>query len=519
MIRVQNAGSIGVVKDLSQHELPEAAWSDAMNIRFLDGYCWQFYGHDEVYIAPSTIPLHILPVSSSGVKYWFYAGQSSVFKTTIYGGVAVHTDMTRASGGPYAGSANGWTSTLLGGIPILNAGNTVDLPQYWDLNPANKLVSLPNWPSNTFCKALRSYKNYLIALNVTKAGANYRYMVKWSHPADPGAVPASWDHTDPTRDAGETDLAEGFDEIIDGLQLRDSFMIYKESSVWRMDYVGGPYVFRFQKVLGTSGALNRNCIVEVDGLHFVLTNSDVVVHDGSMATSILDKQTRRSFFQDIDVENISLCFVFKNPFFNEVYVCYPAVGSSVPNKAMVWNYKDKTVSFKSVPNIYHAASGPVDNSLTATWEQDGDPWAADLSTWDGGGLVPSTETARTLMAGTGPKLYLLDGSASFSGALPAAYLERRGLSFGKPESIKLCRGVRPRIVGNTGDTVRVSIGGQLDPWSEPEWGAFMDHVIGQTVADDCLVSGRYIAVRFETGTAYQWRLDSYDLDIEETGGW
>jgi len=47
----------------------------------------------------------------------------------------------------------------------------------------------------------------------------------------------------------------------------------------------------------------------------------------------------------------------------------------------------------------------------------------------------------------------------------------------------------------------------------------MQHVIGQTVANDCLVSGRYIAVRLETGTAYQFRLDSYDLDIENGGMW
>lgn len=35
----------------------------------------------------------------------------------------------------------------------------------------------------------------------------------------------------------------------------------------------------------------------------------------------------------------------------------------------------------------------------------------------------------------------------------------------------------------------------------------------------CLVSGRYIMVRFETGSAFQWRLDSYDLDIETMGAW
>ena len=37
IVRVPQVGAIGVVKDLSQHELPPNAWTDASNIRFLDG--------------------------------------------------------------------------------------------------------------------------------------------------------------------------------------------------------------------------------------------------------------------------------------------------------------------------------------------------------------------------------------------------------------------------------------------------------------------------------------------------
>jgi hypothetical protein len=85
--------------------------------------------------------------------------------------------------------------------------------------------------------------------------------------------------------------------------------------------------------------------------------------------------------------------------------------------------------------------------------------------------------------------------------------------------MKLIRGIRPRIQGNTGNTVQIQIGSQTDPFTEPEWGNVMNHVIGQTIANDCLVSGRYIAIRFSTGTAYQWRLDSFEFDVQQSGGW
>jgi hypothetical protein len=114
---------------------------------------------------------------------------------------------------------------------------------------------------------------------------------------------------------------------------------------------------------------------------------------------------------------------------------------------------------------------------------------------------------------------MLDSSASFDGAIPNAFLERRGLSFEVPENIKLVRGIRPRISGNIGDTVQIQIGSQDDPFTEPVWGEVMNHVIGQTISNDCLISGRYIAIRFATGTAFQWRLDSFDLDVQQRGIW
>ena len=519
LVRVPNAGAVGVIKDLSQHDLPISAWSDASNIRFLDGSVLQSYGYGSVYGTPSVKPYHVMPVIIADVQYWLYAGLAKIYAVTITGGAAVHTNVTRQSVGvdvDYTGAANEWTSTSLSGIPVMNPGNIIDPPQSWDLNLSNNFAALSNWPANTYCKSMRAYKNFLVALNITKTTTNYGFMVKWSAPAVPGAVPPSWDHTDSTVEAGESDLAEGGDPIVDGLQLRESFMIYKKASVWRMDYIGGIQVMSFTKVLGLSGAMNRNCIVECDGFHFVLTGSDVIVHDGQSGNSVLDAKARRALFQDFDVDSTSRNFVFKNPFVNEVYVCYASIGNTVPNKALIWNYKANTVSYGTIPSLHHANYGSIDNTLSGTWAGDDAPWQSDLSAWNGPDFTPNI--ARVLMAADSTKLFLLDSSAAFDGSLPVAYLERRGLPFDSPEAVKCVRGIRLRIVGNTGDTVIVKVGSQSDPWEVPTYTS-MTHTIGTTIACDCLVSGRYIAIRIETGTAYQWRLDSYDVDVVTQGKW
>ena len=510
-VTVAQVGQYGVNKDLSQHELPINVWTDASNIRFLDGSLHQVLGYKELYPTAAVVPYHVLPLNVLGVKTWMYAGANKIY--TVANGPG-HTNITRQTAAVdvnYSAVRNGWTSCLLGGIPVLNNG--VDAPQQWLLT--GKMTALSAWPATYTCAVMRTYKNSLIALNITKAGVNFPFMVKWSHPADPGTVPVSWDPADATRDAGESDLSDGYDKIVDGMVLRDSFMIYKESSIWRMDYIGGPFVYRFSKVLGASGALSKNCIVELDGQHFVFSSSDCLIHDGQTATSVLDKQTRRELFRQIDPDYSDRCFVFVNRLYNEVFVCYPLLGNQTCNRAMVWNMVYKTVSFRDLPFLNHAASGAVDDSSNATWATDGAAWDTDTTVWDSN----SSSLTRTLsvMAGDGQKLYLLDSGATFDGATASSFIERIGLSLGVPDKIKTVSRVRPRIYGSIGTTVMVSVGSSDDPFGLVTYQPAVPFTIGVSVNVDIFCTGRYIAIKFSTGTAQMWRLDSYDIDYRLAG--
>jgi hypothetical protein len=513
---IKQVGQYGVNRDLSSSELSPNSWTDCQNIRFLDGSAYQFYGHGEVFPGTVVEPYHVLPVSVLGVRNWLYAGANKIYQVNATGGVVTHTNITRQTAlvdVNYAATKNSWTSTVLGGIPVLNNG--VDVPQMWSLS--GKCTALTNFPASTTCAVIRAYKNSLIALNVTKTGTNYPFMVKWSHPADPGTVPVSWDIADATKDAGEVDLAEGYDSIVDGLALRDSFVIYKQQSVWRMDYTGGPYIYKFSKVLGTSGAMNRNCITELDGQHFVLTADDVVIHDGNQAVSVLDKQTRRFLFANIDSQLVNLCFVFKNPYMNEVFVCYPSAGATSCNQAMVWNWVDKTISFREIPSLNHAQVGALDNGLSQTFDGDESPFDSDITAFNAGDFTP--DIARVVMASGGTKLYQLDSSTTFNGTLPTAYLERKGLHFDAPESIKLIKSIRPRIAGTNGATVNIQVGWSNEPYEAPTYGSVIPFTIGTSVSCDTMTSGRYMAIKFSSGTAYQWRLDSYSIDAQISGAW
>lgn len=524
--RIPNAGSAGVIKDLSVHELPAGVWSDCQNIRFYDGTVHQSAGHAAIYGTTAVAPLHILPVVLlTGDRAWIYLGEDKAYAVK-YDGAGVsgdHTNITRQVTGvdaDYSGTYNGWTSCVLGGVPVFNAGNNTDVPQYWDLDLTHKAADLPNWPVGTYCESLRTYKSFLIALNIVKGSDRYPHMVKWSSPAVPGALPTTWDETDATNDAGELDLAEGYDPIVDGLQLRDSFMIYKEASVWRMDYVGGQSIFRVSKVLGTSGALNRNCIVEVNGSHFVLTSDDVILHDGSASISILDKVTRRFLFGEISATQINKVFAFKVPYSTEVFICYPEGNSIYCNRAMVWNYNDQTVGFRDMPNVNHADIGTLGIASDA-WGTDTSTWESDTTTWSSSGTDIS-DRSKALLASNDTQLYQMDASYDFDGVIPESLLVRQGLVLSPDENRVIVSSIRPRIKGSAGDIVTISVGfHDTDPYAPPIYPAsgVMTHVIGTTVKDCCLVTGRYISIKFETDDTLQWSLDSLDIEYQEVGRW
>jgi len=516
MTRVVAAGARGVNKDISPVKLPEGdvpdfTWSDASNMRFLDGYATQFYGYNTVYDSPSTTPYFLMPLTIGGYVHWIYAGEATI-SVVAKNPTITHTDL---SGAAYTGTPNSWTGGVLGGIPILNNGT--DDPQQWDTDVLTNFADLSNWPAATTCKAMRVYKQFLVAMDVTISGTNYPYMVKWSHPAVPGAVPTSWDETDETVDAGQTDLAEGAGHIIDGLTLRDSFIIYREGSIWVMTYIGGAFVFSFKKMLGTSGIMNRNCVVEFDGYHFVLTDSDMLVHDGNTALPILDKQVRRDIFSGIDSDARNVAFVLKNPFFNEIWVCYPSVGNTSCDKAVVWNYRDKTIALKDLPGIYHGAYGAIDEAITDPWSDDSEAWDTDTTKWNEAANVPGK--TRVMMAAASDELHLAD--AGGDGSPTNSYLERTGLTFGAAERRTLIKGIRPRISGTNGATIKIHIGGtDDDAYATPVYDTVFEYTIGTTLRADMLVDRRYMAIKIENdNSAYTWQLDSFDIEWEDGGLW
>ena len=500
----------GMVKDVNPTGLPNEFFTHTENARFEDNAAKKILGHDSVFTAPSIDPYFLINLTGS-TSFWFYAGTAKIFRTDGTNNV----DVTRASGGDYSTNLTGvgnWVGTIFNGNPILNNG--VDDPQLYDTS-TSKFVDLTNWPASTTCKSMRAYGNYLLALNMTESGTNLPNKVRWSDTSI--SIPSTW-VAGATNDAGTNTIGDEGDFIVDGFQLKNTFIIYKERSTWLMNYIGGNLVFSFQKLFNDTGILSRNCAVEFEGKHFVVVEGDLIVHNGVKKESVATSVVKRALFDDLDSTNFKNIFVLHNKQKNEIWTCYPTVGSTNCNKALVWNYRRNAFSFRDLPNVLHIATGIVNpGTPSAVWSGQSQSWDnySTSSSWGQRFFNPSEVSI--LMAGTTDrKFFRGDNGFDFDGSNFTMLLERKGLTLdGNTNTVKQIRKITPKITG-TG-SAQIFIGSSMSPDGTVTYSSPQEINPASQNKVDARTSGKFIAIKFQHTSATTFELNGYDIEYEVAG--
>jgi hypothetical protein len=517
--RINNVAQHGVLPDLPSTELAPNAWTAGQNIRVSNGSIGSRLGHVEVFDPPTVAPWWCYPIRSGTAYFWAYAGSAKIYATDGN----THSNITRQDGVPadvdYSPDANhGWNGGVLAGVLVANNG--VDEPQAW-VSPAlgtrmQDFSDATDWDATHTCKVIRPYNNYLIALDITKNTTRYPYMVKWNAPSDPGTINGSWDETDATVDAGENNLIKGGGYLIDGLSLRDSFIIYRETSTWVMNYVGGTFIFDFEELFESIGLLAPNCAVEYKGLHYIISQGDIIAHDGHTPKSIADKKVRKAFFAGIDSDNYLNCFVTLNKKQEEVLFCYPSTGSTYCDKAWVFGVTDGSWTPRDLPDVYHIQDGIVSETGSTIWSTDTENWNEDTTTWDESFYNPTE--ASLLMCGTGDTKLYKDGEGdSNNGTAFTSYVERTGLQIGDYQSVTHVNSIIPRIEANIGTQITVQVGGQMHPQDSITWTPAYTFTVGTSNYIPLRSSGRFTAIKFSSSASARWNLSSYDIEYDEGG--
>ena len=392
-------------------------------------------------------------------------------------------------------------------------------------NGTTAATHLDNAPAfvNVYSKSIRAFRSFLVALNINRGGIDYPRLVKWSTEAGLQDIPSSWNETTSTVDAGEYELADTKGDILDGLQLRDTFMIYKEDATYSMSYVGTPFIFSFRQLSPTIGAISKNCVAEFDGGHAIFGKGNFYINDGQRLKPILPQKLKEYVFTTIDGGQIEKCFVAADYGRTEILFCYTSDGALTlePDEAVVWNYITNTFTIREIPDTAHMGYGNVGNPTTSTtWAAASDGWDTITGPWT---MSYDLQDKVLLFADPGKTKLYRDRSGNKNDTSDmTSFIERTGItvgSNGQPDqtTVKRISSIWPKMSINSTNEINVYLGTQMSTQDGVSWGSPVTFNPNTQSKVSVRGTGKLYGVRFESTTDMHWELDGYTIEVEDAG--
>jgi len=166
-----------------------------------------------------------------------------------------------------------------------------------------------------------------------------------------------------TNQAGDYRLSHG-SAIITAQQARQEILVFTDSAIYSMQYLGPPYVWNFQ-ILGDNISLaGPNAVATANNITYWMGLDKFYMYSGRVET--LPSTLREYVFTDI---NKSQSFQFvsgTNEGYNEVWWQYCSANSNVIDRYVIYNYLDNVWYYGDWTNYNSANQGRtawLDSSL------------------------------------------------------------------------------------------------------------------------------------------------------------
>lgn len=130
-----------------------------------------------------------------------------------------------------------------------------------------------------------------------------------------------------TNQAGSYRIPSG-SRIIGGAATPYRNLIWTDQDIWSMDYIGAALAFGFQKIGSNCGLIAKHAHAQLRDSVYWMGADNFYILSGSGVQKI-DCPVWDSVFQDIDLNNKSLCHTGINPAFSEVWFFYPSASAAL----------------------------------------------------------------------------------------------------------------------------------------------------------------------------------------------
>ena len=211
--------------------------------------------------------------------------------------------------------------------------------------------------------AVSDTSRFIFALGTNDYGSTTLdpMLIRWSNQDDP----FNWT-PDAVNQAGSIRLSDG-SEIITAIQTRQEIVVFTDSALYSLQYLGPPNVWQTQLLGGNISIQGQNCVALASGIVYWMGVDKFYVYDGRLQT--LNCDLRRYVFSDFNQAQAAQVFAGTNEGFNEVWWFYCSANSNVVDKYVVFNYAEKIWYYGTMGRTAWLDSGLRDYPLAATYSR------------------------------------------------------------------------------------------------------------------------------------------------------
>jgi len=205
---------------------------------------------------------------------------------------------------------------------------------------------------------------FVFAFGTNDPGATSPYaldpmLIRWSDQEDITTwTPAA------TNQAGSIRLSHG-SEIVTAVQTRQEIVVFTDSAIYSLQYLGAPVVWGSQLLGDNISILGPNAAAVASGKVYFIGVDKFYVYDGRLNTLRCD--LRNHIFSDINLTQSAQVFAGTNEGFNEVWWFYCSAGSNTVDKYAIYNYLEDIWYYGSMARSAWLDSGLRDFPLAATY--------------------------------------------------------------------------------------------------------------------------------------------------------
>jgi hypothetical protein len=164
-----------------------------------------------------------------------------------------------------------------------------------------------------------------------------KMIVRWSDSSDP----TNWDTADTTKTAGEQRLSAG-SYIVTAIQNREEILIWTDSTLFTMSYVGPPYGWGFNLVGSNFDIIGPNSKFVAGSVAYWMGTNNFYMYDGKI--SAMPCTVRDYVFLDISVDDGDKVYCSGDSGNNEIIWLYPSAsqplepGFKENDRYVIYNY-------------------------------------------------------------------------------------------------------------------------------------------------------------------------------------